>query len=121
VELASSDRSVANSRDKVHTKVISRCFQESCNRWRTSKGRSRPAHRRPQPGSRWRQWQKAGSCHRGCWWREEPRRPEGLSYIAEARSRGPGDRGTKTGGIETREAPIHVSNVQLVNPRHQTK
>ena len=41
---------------------------------------------------------------------------EGLNYITKHVRVGQSDRGTKTGGIETREAPIHVSNVQLVNP-----
>jgi large subunit ribosomal protein L24 len=41
---------------------------------------------------------------------------EGLNYITKHVRVGQSDRGTKTGGIETRESPIHVSNVQLVNP-----
>ncbi len=41
---------------------------------------------------------------------------EGLNFITKHVRVGQSDRGTKTGGIETREAPIHVSNVQLVNP-----
>jgi large subunit ribosomal protein L24 len=41
---------------------------------------------------------------------------EGVHYITKHVRVGQSDRGTKTGGIETYEAPIHVSNVQLVNP-----
>lgn len=41
---------------------------------------------------------------------------EGLNYITKHSRVGQSQRGTKTGGIETMEAPIHVSNLQLVNP-----
>ena len=41
---------------------------------------------------------------------------EGLNYVTKHVRVGQTQRGTKTGGIETHEAPIHVSNVQLVDP-----
>ena len=41
---------------------------------------------------------------------------EGLNFITKHSRVGQSQRGTKTGGIETLEAPIHVSNLQLVNP-----
>ena len=41
---------------------------------------------------------------------------EGVNYIKKHVRVNQTDRGTKTGGIETMEAPIHVSNVQLVDP-----
>jgi large subunit ribosomal protein L24 len=41
---------------------------------------------------------------------------EGVNFITKHVRVGQTDRGTKTGGIETHEAPIHVSNVQLVDP-----
>ena len=41
---------------------------------------------------------------------------QGVNFITKHVRVGQTDRGTKTGGIETREAPIHVSNVQLVDP-----
>jgi large subunit ribosomal protein L24 len=41
---------------------------------------------------------------------------EGLNFVTKHVKVGQTQRGTKTGGIETQEAPIHVSNVQLVNP-----
>ncbi|HEY0259628.1 MAG TPA: 50S ribosomal protein L24 [Lacisediminihabitans sp.] len=41
---------------------------------------------------------------------------EGVNYITKHVRVGQSDRGTKTGGIETREAAIHVSNVQLIDP-----
>jgi large subunit ribosomal protein L24 len=41
---------------------------------------------------------------------------EGLNYVTKHVRVGQTQRGTKTGGIETQEAPIHISNVQLVNP-----
>lgn len=41
---------------------------------------------------------------------------QGVNFITKHVRVGQSDRGTKTGGIETREAPIHVSNVQLVDP-----
>jgi large subunit ribosomal protein L24 len=41
---------------------------------------------------------------------------EGMNFITKHSRVGQSQRGTKTGGIETMEAPIHVSNLQLVNP-----
>jgi large subunit ribosomal protein L24 len=42
---------------------------------------------------------------------------EGMNFITKHVRVGQTDRGTKTGGIETHEAPIHVSNVALVDPK----
>ena len=44
---------------------------------------------------------------------------EGVNFITKHVRVGQTQRGTKTGGIETLEAPIHISNVALVDP--QTK
>jgi len=44
---------------------------------------------------------------------------QGVNYVTEHSRVGQTQRGTKTGGIETFEAPIHISNVALVDP--QTK
>ena len=41
---------------------------------------------------------------------------EGVNFVTKHVRVGQTDRGTKTGGIETHEAPIHVSNVALVDP-----
>ena len=41
---------------------------------------------------------------------------EGVNYVTKHMRVGQTQRGTKTGGIETMEAPIHISNVALVNP-----
>jgi large subunit ribosomal protein L24 len=41
---------------------------------------------------------------------------EGINFVKKHVRVGQTQRGTKTGGIETLEAPIHVSNVQLVDP-----
>ena len=41
---------------------------------------------------------------------------EGVNYVTKHVRVGQTQRGTKTGGIETHEAPIHVSNVALVDP-----
>ncbi len=41
---------------------------------------------------------------------------EGVNYITKHNRVGQTQRGTKTGGIETYEAPIHVSNVAIVDP-----
>ncbi|MES2170234.1 MAG: 50S ribosomal protein L24 [Actinomycetota bacterium] len=41
---------------------------------------------------------------------------QGINFVTKHVRVGQTDRGTKTGGIETHEAPIHVSNVQLVDP-----
>ncbi|GAA1733847.1 50S ribosomal protein L24 [Microcella frigidaquae] len=42
---------------------------------------------------------------------------EGVNYVTKHVRVGQTQRGTKTGGIETAEAPIHVSNVALVDPK----
>jgi large subunit ribosomal protein L24 len=41
---------------------------------------------------------------------------EGVNYVTKHSRVGQTQRGTKTGGIETFEAPIHISNVALVDP-----
>ena len=41
---------------------------------------------------------------------------EGVNIVTKHNRVGQGDRGSKTGGIETMEAPIHISNVALVDP-----
>ena len=41
---------------------------------------------------------------------------EGINMVTKHVRVGQTQRGTKTGGIETVEAPIHVSNVALVDP-----
>ena len=41
---------------------------------------------------------------------------EGVNYVTKHNRVGQTQRGTKTGGIETMEAPIHISNVALVDP-----
>ena len=41
---------------------------------------------------------------------------EGVNYVTKHVKVGQTQRGTKTGGIETMEAPIHVSNVAIVDP-----
>ena len=41
---------------------------------------------------------------------------EGINFATKHVRVGQTDRGTKTGGIETVEAPIHVSNVAIVDP-----
>ena len=41
---------------------------------------------------------------------------EGINLVKKHVKAGQTDRGTKTGGIETVEAPIHISNVQLGDP-----
>jgi large subunit ribosomal protein L24 len=45
---------------------------------------------------------------------------EGVNFITKHVRVGQTQRGTKTGGIETVEAPIHVSNVALVDPKTKT-
>ncbi|MEY2848324.1 MAG: hypothetical protein RI885_989 [Actinomycetota bacterium] len=42
---------------------------------------------------------------------------EGVNFVTKHVRVGQTQRGSKTGGIETHEAPIHVSNVQLVDPK----
>jgi large subunit ribosomal protein L24 len=44
---------------------------------------------------------------------------QGVNFVTKHNRVGQSQRGTKTGGIETMEAPIHISNVALVDP--QTK
>jgi large subunit ribosomal protein L24 len=41
---------------------------------------------------------------------------EGINFVKKHVKQGQTDRGTQTGGIETVEAPIHISNVLLVDP-----
>lgn len=41
---------------------------------------------------------------------------EGVNYVTKHNRVGQSQRGTKTGGIETMEAPIHISNVAIVDP-----
>ncbi|WP_440710137.1 50S ribosomal protein L24 [Herbiconiux sp. YIM B11900] len=41
---------------------------------------------------------------------------EGVNFVKKHVRVGQSQRGTKTGGIETVEAPIHVSNVAVVDP-----
>ena len=41
---------------------------------------------------------------------------EGVNYVTKHVRVGQSDRGTREGGIETVEAPIHVSNVAVVDP-----
>ncbi|WP_425955036.1 50S ribosomal protein L24 [Xylanimonas sp. McL0601] len=41
---------------------------------------------------------------------------EGVQRVTKHEKAGQTARGTRTGGIETVEAPIHVSNVMLVDP-----
>jgi len=41
---------------------------------------------------------------------------EGVNYVTKHNRVGQSQRGSKTGGIETMEAPIHISNVAIVDP-----
>jgi large subunit ribosomal protein L24 len=41
---------------------------------------------------------------------------EGIHRVTKHTKAGTTSRGTRTGGIETVEAPIHISNVMLVDP-----
>ena len=41
---------------------------------------------------------------------------EGINFVTKHAPVGQTQRGTKTGGLETVEAPIHISNVALVDP-----
>jgi large subunit ribosomal protein L24 len=41
---------------------------------------------------------------------------EGVNRVTKHTKAGQTDRGTKTGGIEIVEAPIHISNVAVVDP-----
>ena len=42
---------------------------------------------------------------------------EGINMVTKHVKAGQTNRGTKTGGIETMESPIHISNVALVDPK----
>jgi len=42
---------------------------------------------------------------------------EGVNFVTKHVKVGQTQRGTKTGGVETHEAPIHISNVQIVDPK----
>jgi len=42
---------------------------------------------------------------------------EGVNYVKKHIRVGQSQRGGKTGGIETHESPIHISNVALVDPK----
>jgi large subunit ribosomal protein L24 len=42
---------------------------------------------------------------------------EGVNYVKKHIRVGQSQRGAKTGGIETHEAPIHISNVAVVDPK----
>lgn len=42
---------------------------------------------------------------------------EGINLVTKHIKVGQTQRGTKTGGIEQHESPIHISNVQLVDPK----
>jgi len=42
---------------------------------------------------------------------------EGIYFVTKHIRVGQSSRGAKTGGIETHEAPIHISNVALVDPK----
>jgi large subunit ribosomal protein L24 len=42
---------------------------------------------------------------------------EGVNLVTKHTREGQSDRGAKTGGIVTQEAPIHISNVSLVDPK----
>jgi large subunit ribosomal protein L24 len=41
---------------------------------------------------------------------------EGVNYVTKHVKQGQTQRGSKTGGIETHEAPLHISNVAIVDP-----
>jgi large subunit ribosomal protein L24 len=42
---------------------------------------------------------------------------EGVNFVTKHMRVGQTQRGTKTGGIETHEAPIHISNIAVVDPK----
>ena len=42
---------------------------------------------------------------------------EGVNFVTKHVRVGQTQRGSKTGGIETHEAPLHVSNVAVVDPK----
>lgn len=41
---------------------------------------------------------------------------EGVNFVTKHMPVGQSQRGTKTGGLETHEAPLHISKVALVDP-----
>ncbi len=45
---------------------------------------------------------------------------EGVNFVTRHTRVGQSQRGTREGGIETVEAPIHISNVALVDPDSKT-
>ena len=45
---------------------------------------------------------------------------EGVNFVTKHVRVGQTQRGSKTGGIEQHEAPIHVSNVAIVDPKTKT-
>ncbi|MBX3089556.1 MAG: 50S ribosomal protein L24 [Cryobacterium sp.] len=42
---------------------------------------------------------------------------EGINFVTKHSRVGQTARGTRTGGLETFEAPIHISNIALVDPK----
>jgi len=46
---------------------------------------------------------------------------EGVQRVTKHTKAGQTQRGTQTGGIETVEAPIHISNVMVVDPKTKTR
>jgi len=46
---------------------------------------------------------------------------EGVQRVTKHVKAGQTQRGTQTGGIETVEAPIHISNVMVVDPKTKTR
>ncbi len=42
---------------------------------------------------------------------------EGVNFVTKHVKVGQTQRGTKTGGIETHEAPVHISNVAVIDPK----
>jgi large subunit ribosomal protein L24 len=46
---------------------------------------------------------------------------EGVQRVTKHVKAGQTQRGTRTGGIETVEAPIHISNVMVVDPKTKTR
>ena len=42
---------------------------------------------------------------------------EGVNFVTKHVKVGQTQRGTKTGGIESHEAPIHISNVAVIDPK----
>ena len=44
-------------------------------------------------------------------------RSEGVNFVTKHVRVGQTQRGSKTGGLEQHEAPIHVSNVAIVDPK----